>query len=100
KVGVKVSELFHLCKKLYEEKGLPFDMPHLGHSQGIGLHEEPVIHPFNHTVLQENMILNIEPRVRDSESNSGYHLEDLVLITEDGLVILTVALLEEPFVIK
>lgn len=100
KVGIRVSELFHLCERLYEEKGLPFDMPHLGHSQGVGLHEEPIIHPYNDTVLEENMILNIEPRVRDHESNSGYHLEDLVRITKDGPDILTGAILEEPFVIK
>lgn len=99
-IGVTFADLFNLCKKLFEEKELPFDMPHLGHSMGIGLHEEPVIHPFNHDTLEENMIINIEPRCRDHETQSGYHLEDLIRITKEGPEILTGALPEEICFIK
>src|SRR5699024_4564553 len=81
KVGVKFSELYSLCKGLFEEKGLSFTLPHVGHSIGLNLHEKPIIHPFNQDVLEENMVINIEPICIDDESGSGYHVEDLILIT-------------------
>lgn len=101
KVGAKFSELYNLCKGLFIEKGMPFFMPHIGHSMGIGLHEEPILSPLNHDTLEENMILNIEPICIDQQSDSGYHIEDLVLITKNGPEILTGSSLNEhPLIIK
>ncbi len=58
-------------------------MPHIGHSIGVELHEEPMVQPREMTVLQEKMIFNIEPFLSDPEKNT-YHLEDLLLVTKEG----------------
>ncbi|UCZ52906.1 Xaa-Pro peptidase family protein [Bacillus shivajii] len=101
KPGIRYSDLYNKCKDLFAEKGLPFFMPHIGHSLGLGLHEEPIISPLNDDIIQENVILNIEPICIDDESKGGYHIEDLVLITENGPDILTGSSLNEhPIIIK
>ncbi len=99
-VGTKFSDLYNHCQAMFEKAGLPFRMPHIGHGMGVELHEDPMINPLNHNVLEENMILNIEPLCVDDESESGYHVEDLVLVTKDGPEILTGSDLDpEPVVI-
>jgi Xaa-Pro aminopeptidase len=72
---------------LFEKNDLPFTMPHIGHGLGVDLHEHPIVNPLNETVLQENMIVNIEPLV--IYGGYAYHIEDLVWITPKGPVILT-----------
>ncbi|MCT1901907.1 Xaa-Pro peptidase family protein [Oceanobacillus sojae] len=101
KPGVYFRDLYNKCKDLFQKKNLPFFMPHIGHNMGIVLHEEPVISPMNDEVLEENMVINIEPICIDNESKSGYHLEDLVRVGKDGPDILTGSpLTEHPLRIK
>lgn len=95
KPGVHFSDLYNKCKELFKNKNLPFTFPHIGHNMGIVLHEQPVVSPVNDEVLEENMIINIEPICVDEESRSGYHIEDLVLITKDGPEVLTGSSLNE-----
>lgn len=97
-VGTPVRELYELCRASFAELGLPFHMPHIGHSMGVELHEEPMIQPLNDTPIEENMVLNIEPiAVVDG---AGYHIEDLVLVTARGPQVLNrPALDDEPFFI-
>jgi len=87
KPGIRCCDLFNKCKELYEENELPFIMPHIGHGLGIGLHEDPMLSPLNEKKLQKNMVINVEPLV----ITDGFciHLEDLVLITDNGVKILT-----------
>jgi len=87
KPGIRCCDLFNKCKELYEENELPFIMPHIGHGLGLGLHEDPILSPLNEKKLQKNMVINVEPLV----ITDGFciHLEDLVLITDNGVKILT-----------
>lgn len=87
KPGIRCCDLFNKCKELYEENELPFFMPHIGHGLGLGLHEDPILSPLNEKKLQKNMVINVEPLV----ITDGFciHLEDLVLITDNGVKILT-----------
>jgi Xaa-Pro aminopeptidase len=97
--GRPVSELYNICAKSYDEQGIPFSMPHIGHGMGIGLHEAPMIHPNNHTMLQVGMVLNIEPFLAVKERQETYHVEDLVVVTAEGSRLLTTpqeALLQIP----
>jgi len=88
KIGVRLCDIYQKCKDLFEKKGkLPFDMPHVGHGLGISAHERPLINPISEDVLQENMVINVEPLV--ILKDYGYHVEDLVLITKNGAKILT-----------
>ena len=89
KPGVPISDLFNACVSTYEIEGLPFQMPHIGHGMGIGLHEAPMINGKNHTLLEEGMVLNIEPFVALPGRNESYHIEDLAVVTPDGCRLLT-----------
>jgi len=87
KPGIRCCDLFNKCKKLYEENELPLDMPHIGHGLGLGLHEDPILSPLNEKKIQKNMVINVEPLV--IVDGFCIHLEDLVLITDNGVKILT-----------
>ena len=86
-VGVRFCDVYNQCKEMYKEKELPFNMPHIGHGLGIGLHEHPIINPLNEEKVQENMVINVEPLVVYGEG--AYHIEDLLLTTKNGPKILT-----------
>lgn len=87
--GIPASELYHICTRTFQALDLPFDMPHIGHGMGIGLHEAPMIHPGNDTPLQPGMVLNIEPMVSLAERQEAYHIEDLLLVTDSEPRLLT-----------
>ncbi len=88
-VGTPISELYHLSKRVAEQKGLAYWMPHFGHSMGVECHEEPMINAYTDTLLEENMILNVEPLFWDLDDGVGYHTEDLIVVTNNGPRILT-----------
>ena len=89
--GVLAEDLFYLCRDEFKKHGLQFHMPHIGHSFGIELHEDPMLRPGDKTPLKAGMVINIEPVVKD-EQGSLYHSEDLVLVTENGFKLLTLGL--------
>ena len=88
KPGIRASDLYRICENLYEEMGLPFWMAHIGHGLGLGLHERPMLNPHVNQELLSGMVLCIEPAHLDP-GVAGYHLEDLVLVTDDGVKPLT-----------
>ena len=97
--GMRASDLYRLCGEAYEEAGLPFSMAHIGHGIGIGLHEHPMLNPYVEQELQPGTVLCIEP-AHYEPGIAGYHIEDLVQVTEDGVKVLTdMRSSEEPFVI-
>jgi Xaa-Pro aminopeptidase len=80
--GVSASEIFHICARKAGQLGLDFTVPHIGHGLGIGLHEHPMLAPFEAEVLMPGMVLCIEPVARTDDGL--FHTEDLVEITETG----------------
>ena len=82
--GIRASDLYGICENLYEEIGLPFWMAHIGHGLGLGLHERPMLNPYVDQELLPGMVLCIEPAHLEP-GVAGYHLEDLVLVTDDGV---------------
>ena len=88
KPGLRASDLYRICENAYEEMGLPFWMPHVGHGIGLGLHEYPMINPYVDQELLPGMVLNVEP-AHVENGVEGYHVEDLVQVTEDGVKPLT-----------
>ena len=67
----------------------------IGHSLGLDIHELPGLSATNTTLIQENMVLSVEPYITldgvypfwDAEEKFG--LEDVVLVTQQGAEILT-----------
>ena len=55
----------------------------LGHSIGLGLHEEPSVSAANTQVVEQGMTFSIEPGIY-LPGKFGVRIEDLVLVTADG----------------
>ncbi len=60
----------------------------LGHGVGIAIHESPAFSPRCDTVLSPGMVLTVEPGIY-LENRFGVRIEDMVLITGDGMENLT-----------
>jgi len=83
-------QLFAEAAALHERHGIPFPFAHNGHSIGLEVHEAPLISPHEETVYAPGMISTVETRVR-SVGKAGYHMEDLVRITEGAPEVLSTA---------
>jgi Xaa-Pro aminopeptidase len=64
----------------------------LGHFVGIDVHDAGGV-PLK---LEEGMVLTVEPGIYIPEENIGVRIEDVVLVTHDGVKVLTSALPKEP----
>ncbi|MFW6116895.1 MAG: M24 family metallopeptidase, partial [bacterium] len=86
--GVHACDLYESCAEYSRQIGMPFNMNIIGHSLGIGLHEYPILGPAYEQKLEANMMLCIE--VGSEVPGLGrYHVEDLILISEDRNILLT-----------
>lgn len=57
-----------------------------GHQLGYGLHGEPLVDRHVDFVVEENMVMCLEPRIvlPDQPEIGGAHLEDVVVVTSNG----------------
>lgn len=97
--GTTAAEVYAVGKAAYVRVlGIETYKPHFGHSLGIGLHEEPLIHPANQTVLEPGMVLCIEPTHVDP-ALGGFHVEDTIVVTEGAPRLLSDAVPTERMVV-
>lgn len=97
KIGMSAKEADMLGRKLILDAG--YDYAHsLGHGIGKVVHDELIISPRRDTVLEKDMVFTIEPGIY-IENEFGIRIEDVVVLTDDGIELLSHAT-KEIIVIK
>jgi Xaa-Pro aminopeptidase len=86
--GVAASEVYRVQKEGFARFGLPFAVPHVGHGIGLEAHEIPLLAPLTTREFEPNMVIAVETR-HLIPNREGYHVEDILLVTERGARILT-----------
>ena len=89
KAGVTGKEVHMAAQNVFQDAGYgPFFGHGLGHSVGLEIHEEPRFSPKAEEVMQENMVITVEPGLY-LPNWGGVRIEDLVVIKKDGYINLT-----------
>ncbi len=90
RAGIKCSDVDRVINPIYEEAGLLAGRSFgTGHSVGImsiwfGREEGGELRQYNDTVLQENMVVTMEPMV-NVDGLGGFRHHDICRITADGI---------------
>lgn len=87
--GVRACDVYEAARRGFEERGLAFRMPHVGHSIGLSIHEMPMLSPKTTAELRAGMVMAIEPITITSDGI--FHVEDMIQITETGVRLLSPA---------
>ncbi|MEE4261845.1 MAG: Xaa-Pro peptidase family protein [Desulfobacteraceae bacterium] len=89
KPGVNCSEIDEAAKYYLQSKGLSeFLLHRTGHGIGMGNHEGPYVAEGSEDVLEENMVISIEPGIYVPDTG-GFRHSDTVLVTNSGAEYLT-----------
>ena len=87
--GVTAKDVFNTTIESVREAGLPdYYKQHVGHGIGVETYDPPLLSPNDDTVLEANMVLDIEPPIYIL-GLGAFHVEDTFVITEDGTQLLT-----------
>ncbi len=83
--GVRCRDLFDAAEAhLREEHGSSM-VHHLGHGVGLSPHEFPHLNPRYDDVLSEGEVFTCEPGIYNDTLNAGLRLENMYLVTADGV---------------
>lgn len=87
--GRRAFELFDTCVQATRDAGLEnYRRHHVGHAIGLDVYETPLLAPGQDTVLEENMVLNIEAPYYEI-GFGALHVEDPVVIGATRTEVLT-----------
>ena len=77
--GAKASDIYHFANDSFHRAGFQGNVSLAGHGVGAWWHQqEPYMVPSSDQVLEKGMVVALEPHI-------GYwHLQDMVLVTDDG----------------
>lgn len=84
KPGIPVSEVAYACGRALEKRGYEatYDCGRMGHGMGLMSTEPPSITVKDDCILQEGMIVNLEPGILVEEG--VFDIEENYVITKDG----------------
>jgi len=86
--GAVAQEIDQKVRQFIATAGYPVYPHHTGHGVGVIGHEAPRIVPYNEEVLQEGMVIMLEPGIY-LPGETSVRLEDALLVTSDGVEVLT-----------
>ena len=87
--GVRCEDIDKATQAYFAEHGLDKYILHrTGHGIGMGNHEAPWLSVGADQVLEENMVISIEPGIYIDDIG-GFRHSDTVLVTKDGYEVLT-----------
>jgi Xaa-Pro aminopeptidase len=86
--GAVAREIDQEVRRFIAGAGYPVYPHHTGHGVGVSGHEAPRIVPYNDQVLQEGMVILLEPGIY-FPGEIGVRLEDALLVTAGGAERLT-----------
>ena len=87
--GASCHDIDHKVMEFLRSEGFGNNLLHrVGHGIGMGGHEGPWVAEGSDDVLQENMVISIEPGIY-WRGQGGFRHSDTVLITADGYELLT-----------
>jgi len=96
RAGATVHDLWRDCMAEYKKHGWPDHHMLIGHGVGPWWHQqEPILRRKNEMVLEEGMVLALEPHV------NFWHVQDMILVRKGPPVLLSPKFnTDEPFVVK
>jgi Xaa-Pro dipeptidase len=87
--GITCADVDNAVLRYFEQHGLlPGWRQHVGHAIGLRNHEAPFLDVGDQTVIEPGMVFTVEPGVYD-EPVGGCRHSDTVVVTEDGIEVLT-----------
>jgi len=87
KPGMKCCEVDKVARDIISDYGYGDKFIHsTGHSLGLDIHETPGFSPRDETVIEEGMVITVEPGIY-LEGEFGVRLEDTISISKKGNVI-------------
>lgn len=87
--GIPCKEVDRIAREYLKEAGLGDFFGHgTGHGVGLAVHEAPSLSPRSKQLLEEGMVVTVEPGVY-IRGLGGVRIEDLVLVEEDGARVLS-----------
>lgn len=82
--GKRAFEIFDVCVAAAREAGIThYKRHHVGHAIGLDVYETPLLAPGQETVLQEEMVLNVEAPYYEV-GFGALHIEDPIVVRSDG----------------
>ncbi len=89
KAGAKAQDIDRKVRAGLEKYGLDVYFQHsTGHGVGLEIHELPNLSPYSDTLLEENMVVTVEPGVY-IPGWGGIRIEDTVIVKQGGCEVIT-----------
>lgn len=94
--GLAASALDALAREIIDDAGFGENFGHgLGHGVGLDIHERPGVRSEGREELKSGMVITVEPGVY-IEGVGGVRVEDLLVVADDGPMVLSTHDKEEP----
>lgn len=86
--GVPARRVYEVFRSKFDELDMA-PIAFVGHGIGVDLHEEPYLGPADGVVLEQGMVLGIEPLVYRTGYDFGMQIKDMVAVGSSGSQLLS-----------